>query len=261
VLVSITDITERKWAEETLRQTQAELAHISRVMTMGELTASIAHEVNQPLTAVINNGNASLRWLGRETPDLDEVKGALRDIVRDGQRASDVIAGIRALLKKAPTQAVPLDINEVIEEVIGLTQREVQRHEIRLRTELAADLPPVLGDRVQLQQVLLNLVMNGIEAMSPVVDRPRELLIRSARARSDGVLVAVQDSGIGLAPQTLEQIFDAFFSTKPAGMGMGLSIGRTIIKAHGGQLWAECNPVHGATFQFTLPEARENQDD
>jgi two-component system, LuxR family, sensor kinase FixL len=261
VLETNRDITERKQAEEVLRQTQAELAHVSRVMTMGELTASIAHDVNQPLTAVINNGNACLRWLARESPDLREVQGTLSDIISAGQRASDVIARIRALLKKAPTQAVPLDINEVIGEAVGLVHREVQRQRVRLRAELAADLPPELGDRVQLQQVLLNLFLNGVEAMSTVVDRPRELLIRSRRAVSDGVHVAVQDSGIGLAPQTLEQIFNAFFSTKPAGMGMGLPIGCTIIKAHGGQLWAECNPVHGATFQFTLPEAREIQDD
>ena len=252
------NITERKQAEEALHKTQAELAHATRVMTMGELTASIAHEINQPLTAVINNSNACLRWLARETPDLEALREALRDISTNGQRASDVITRIRMALKNAPTPAVPLEINEVLKEVIGLTHRAVQQHGVQLRTELAADLLPVLGDRIQIQQVLLNLLMNSIEAMSTVMDRPRQLLMRSARAGSDEVLVAVQDSGIGLDPQTLERMFDAFYTTKPAGMGMGLSISRTIVKAHGGQLWAEPNSGHGATFQFTLPNTGEH---
>jgi PAS domain S-box-containing protein len=255
------DITERKLAEEALREAQAELAHVTRVMTLGELAASIAHEVNQPLTAVINNGNACLRWLGRQTPDLEEVRGAVRDIIANGQRASDAITRIRAALRKAPTQTERLGINHIIEEVIGLTYHEVQRHGIQLHTELASGLPAVLGDRVQLQQVLLNLVMNGIEAMSTVMERPRQLLLRSGSAGSDGVVVAVQDSGIGLDPHALERIFDAFYTTKPTGMGMGLSISRTIIKAHGGRLWAERHPGPGATFQFILPGAAGNQDD
>jgi signal transduction histidine kinase len=210
---------------------------------------------------VINNGNACLRWLERETPDLEAVRGALRDIITHGQRASDIIARTRAALKKAPTQVVPLAINQVIAEVVGLTHHDVQRPKVVLRTKLAAALPPVMGDRVQLQQVLLNLVMNGLEAMSTVMDRPRELLIRSERTGSDGVLVAVQDSGSGLDPQTLDRIFDAFYTTKPTGLGLGLAISHRIIQAHGGRLWAERNPGHGATLQFILPKASENRDD
>jgi PAS domain S-box-containing protein len=254
------DITESKQAEEALREAQAALAHVTRVMTLGELAASIAHEVNQPLTAVINNGNACLRWLARQSPDLEGVREALADIIANGQRASDVIARIRAALKKAPTQTERLEINHLIAEVIALTYHEVQRHGVRVHTELASDLPAVLGDRVQLQQVLLNLVMNGIDAMSTVRERPRQLLMRTTSAEPEGVLVAVQDSGIGLDPHMLERIFDAFYSTKPTGMGMGLSISRTIIKAHGGRLWAEQNPGPGATVQFILPKATENQD-
>jgi PAS domain S-box-containing protein len=255
------NITERKQAEEALHTAQAELAHATRVLTMGELTASIAHEVNQPLTAVINNSNACLRWLARETPDLEALREALRDIITNGQRASDVITRIRMALKKAPTPVVPLDINEVIEEVVGLTHHEVQQHGVQLHTELAANLPHISGDRVQIQQVLLNLLMNSIEAMSTVMNRPRQLLICSGRAGSDNILVAVQDSGIGLDSQTLERMFDAFYTTKSTGMGMGLSISRTIIKAHGGQLWAEPSSGHGATFQFILPNTGENQHD
>jgi PAS domain S-box-containing protein len=255
-----TDLEERKQAEEALGKAQAELAHATRVMTLGELAASIAHEVNQPLTAVINNSNACLRWLARRSPDLEGVRGALRDIIANGQRASDVIARIRAALKKDPMQTERLEINHIIAEMIELMYHEVQRYGAQLHTELASDLPAVSGDHVQLQQVLLNLVVNGIEAMSPVMERPRQLLIRSSRAGPEGVLVAVQDSGIGLDPHTLERIFDPFFTTKAEGMGMGLSICRTIIKAHGGRLWAECNPGPGATLQFILPRATENRD-
>jgi PAS domain S-box-containing protein len=260
VNVVVYDITERRQAEEALHKAQEELSHATRVMTMGELTASIAHEVNQPLTAVINNANACLRWLSHETSDLDAVRGALRDIIANGQRASDVITRIRVALKKAPTPTVSLQINEVIAEAIGLTHREIQQYGVQLRTELAGDLPPVSGDRVQIQQVLLNLLMNGIEAMSTVVDRPRKLLIRSGGAGANDVLVAVRDSGIGLDSQTMERMFDAFYTTKPEGMGMGLSISRTIIKMHGGRLWAEPNSGHGATFQFTLPIVGEHSD-
>jgi PAS domain S-box-containing protein len=255
-----TDVEERRQAQEALQQAQDELAHAARVLTLGELTASIAHEVNQPLTAVMNNSNACLRWLGRETPDLDAVRGALRDIITNGQRASDVIARIRAALKKAPMQVMRVDLNQIIGGIVELIHREVQRQKGWLRTTLAAGLPPVCGDRVQLQQVLLNLVLNGLEAMSTVLDRPRELLIRSERTEADGVLVAVQDAGIGLDPQTLERIFDAFYTTKPAGIGVGLAISRTIIQAHGGRLWAERNPGHGTTVQFSLPKAGEHTD-
>jgi PAS domain S-box-containing protein len=252
-----TDIEEIKQAEQALHQAQAELARMTRVLMLGELTTSIAHEVNQPLTAVMNNGNACLRWLTRETPDLEAVREALRDIITNGQRASAVIARIRAALQKTPKQAVPLAINQVIEEVVGVIHHEVQRHEVRLRTDLAAGLPLVSGGRVQVQQVLLNLLLNGIEAMRAVTDRPRELLISSQRHASDAVLVAVQDSGSGLDPESMDRLFDAFFTTKPGGMGMGLSISHSIIAAHGGRLWASPNAGSGATFQFTLPTGGE----
>jgi PAS domain S-box-containing protein len=256
-IAMVEDITERKRAEEALRQTQAALAHLSRVMTMGELTASIAHEVNQPLAGVITNGNACLRWLAREAPDLEEARAAVERIIRDGNRASEVIRRIRALAKKTDPQTAWLDVNDVIHEVGALVQSEVRKHRVLLRMALSTALPPLLGDRVQLQQVVLNLIINGIEAMSSVADRPRELLIQSGTQGSSGIFVAVRDSGIGLDPQHLARLFDAFFTTKPGGMGMGLSISRTIIEAHGGQLWATPNEGHGATFRFTLPTGGE----
>lgn len=248
-----TDVEERRQAQEALRRVQTELAHVTRVLTLGALTASIAHEVNQPLAAVVTNGNACLRWLARETPDLDEARAAVQRIIRDGNRASDVIRRIRALAKNTDPQTAWLDINNVIREVVTLVQSEVRQNRVTLRTELSAALPPVLGDRVQLQQVILNLLLNGIEAMYPVMDRPQELLIRSQRHGADEVLVAVQDSGIGLDPQSIPQLFDAFVTTKPGGMGIGLSVSRAISEAHGGQLWASPNAGPGATFQFTLP--------
>jgi C4-dicarboxylate-specific signal transduction histidine kinase len=257
-IAMVEDITERKRAEEALRQTQAALAHLSRVMTMGELTASIAHEVNQPLAGVITNGNACLRWLAREVPDLEEARAAVERIIRDGNRASEVIRRIRALAKKTDPQTAWLDINDVIHEVCTLLQSEVRKHRVLLRMALSTALPPLLGDRVQLQQVVLNLIINGIEAMSSVADRPRELLIQSGTQGAPGIFVAVRDSGIGLDPQHLARLFDAFFTTKPGGMGMGLSISRTIIEAHGGQLWATPNEGHGATFRFTLPTGGEH---
>jgi len=249
---TVVDVTERKRAEEALREAQAELAHVTRVTILGELAASIAHEINQPLAAVITNGSACLRWLAGATPNLDEAREAVGRIIRDGKRASDVIGRIRALVKKSGTEQVRLDINEVIQEVIGLIQSEIQKNGVALRMELAADLPRVLGDRVQLQQVILNLVMNGIEAMSAVTDRSRDLLIRSCQYESDKVLVAVQDAGTGLETESRDHLFTAFFTTKPKGMGMGLAISRSIIEAHGGKLWASPNDGPGATFQFTL---------
>ncbi len=246
-------LTERKRAEEALREAQAELAHATRVTILGELAASIAHEINQPLAAVITNGSACLRWLAGATPNLDEAREAVARIIRDGNRASDVIGRIRALVKKSGTEQVLLDINEVIQEVVGLIQTEIQKNGVVLRMELAADFPRVLGDRVQLQQVILNLVMNGIEAMSAVTDRSRDLLLRSYQYESDKVLIAVQDSGIGLQPESLDHLFEAFFTTKPKGMGMGLAISRSIIEAHGGRLWAVPNDGPGVTFEFALP--------
>jgi signal transduction histidine kinase len=236
-----------------MHQAQAELAHVTRVMTMGELTASIAHEVNQPLAAIVTNGNACLRWLARATPNLEEAREAVERIIRDGKRAGEVIARIRALLRKTGTEKERLDLNEAIREVVALAQAEVRRHGVALRTELAGNLPPVLGDRVQLQQVILNLAMNSLEALAAVADRPRELLICSSHDESDQVLVAVQDCGIGIDRENMENIFNAFYTTKSHGMGMGLAISRSIVENHGGRLWATANEGPGATFQFTLP--------
>jgi PAS domain S-box-containing protein len=251
-----TDIEDRKRAEETLRKAQADLAHVARVTTLGELAASIAHEVNQPLSAIVNNGSACLRWLASEEPNLDEARDAARRIIRDGNRAGEVITRIRALLRKTDAEKARLDINQTIREVVTLARNEAAGKGVAIRMELAAGLPPVLGDRVQLQQVILNLIMNGIEAMASVTDRPRELLISSRQHESDKALVAVRDSGVGLGGQDLERIFDAFHTTKPLGMGMGLAISRSIVEDHGGQLWAAPNDGPGATFQFTLLKYR-----
>jgi PAS domain S-box-containing protein len=258
VLVSIMDITERKRAEEALDKAQAELAHLTRLMTMGELAASIAHEVNQPLTAVITNANACTRWLAGQSPNLDEAREAISRIVRDGNRASEVIKRIRALLKKTTPQKSHLDINETIKEIIALAQSEARRNKVLLAADLAAGLPPVLADRVQLQQVVLNLIINGIEAMRLVTDRPRNLLVRTQRDESGPVVVSVEDSGTGIDPQNIDRLFDAFYTTKAEGMGMGLSISRSIIEAHGGKLWASANCGRGAAFQFTLPANSSN---
>ena len=253
ILETNNDITERKRAEEALSKAQTELAHVTRVMTMGELAASIAHEINQPLAAVITNGSACMRWLARSQPDLEEARGTVQRIIRDGKRASEVIARIRALLKRTATSRLPLDINEVIQETMALAQNEARQRRVSLRTDFAANLPSVLGDRVQLQQVILNLMMNGIEAMSSVSDGSRQLLIKTQRDDSEQVLISVTDSGIGLDPKHAERFFEAFFTTKTEGMGMGLSISRSIIEAHGGRLWATPNAASGATFQFTVP--------
>jgi len=252
VLVSIMDITERKRADEALHKTQAELAHVTRVATLGELTASIAHEVNQPLAAIVTNGNACLRWLAGDSPNLDEARETARRIIRDGNRAGDVIGRIRTLLRKTGTEKELLDMNQAIREVVALAEGEVRRNGVALRTELTGDLPPILGDRVELEQVVLNLIMNAIEAMSAIGDRPRELVVRTQSGEVDQVCVTVQDSGIGLDPQSMGRIFDAFYTTKSQGMGMGLAISRSIVENHGGQLWAVPNEGPGATFQFTL---------
>jgi PAS domain S-box-containing protein len=256
----VLDLTERKKAEENLleserryREAQAELAHVTRVATLGELTASIAHEVNQPLAAVVNAAAASLRWLDRETPNLGEARRAIEWIVKEGDRAGEVIRRVRALVSKTETQKTLLDINSVINEVIALVQGELGSHEVSLRIELAPSLPEVLADRVQLQQVIINLVMNGIEAMEAVTDRPRELVIRSHHDEADLVRVTVEDRGIGISAENADRLFNTFFTTKAKGMGMGLSICRSIIEAHGGMLSAANNAGLGATFQFVLP--------
>jgi signal transduction histidine kinase len=220
------------------------------------LTASIVHEVNQPLAAISMNGEACLRFLDQQTPDLHEVRGALVDMIGNSHRAADVIQRIRALCRKAEPQKAPLDLNEVIDEVLYLIQREVIEHGVAMRRELAPNIAPVLGDRVELQQVIINLVMNGMEAMSSVANGKRDLMIRSQQ-NVDEVLVAVEDSGVGIAPENVDRLFNSFYTTKPSGMGMGLSICRSIIEAHGGKLWAASNSGPGATFQFTLPRRQE----
>jgi PAS domain S-box-containing protein len=255
----IRDISERKLAEEqlraserTLQTTQAELARVSRLTTMGELAASIAHEVNQPLTAVINNASACLRLLANNNLEPEVLRRALSGIIADGTRASTVLARIRGFIKKEPAEKSELDINEVIQEVLVLAGRELYEHEVVPEHQLKADLPSVLADRVQLQQVLLNLIMNGIEAMAAVSDRPRLLGLQSRIDESGDVLVAVSDSGTGFGLE-LDRVFTPFFTTKANGMGMGLSISRSLIESHGGRLWAAPNSPHGAVFSFTLP--------
>src|SRR6266508_1203038 len=242
---------ERKRAEEAFRTAQMELAHVTRVATLGEMTASIAHEINQPLGALVNNAGACLGWLDAE--NLEEARNSVALMMDDAQRASEIITRIRALVKKAPPQRDWLDINQIIRELIALGQSEVQRNHIALETQLSDDMPLVFADRIQLQQVMLNLMMNAIEAMSGAADGPQELLVRSGPNESQGVLVSVQDSGPGLDPKSVDHLFDAFYTTKPHGLGMGLAISRSLIEAHGGRLWAAAKTPHGAVFQFALP--------
>jgi C4-dicarboxylate-specific signal transduction histidine kinase len=221
--------------------------------TLGELTVSIAHEVNQPLAAVVANAEASLRWLRRGTPDVEAACRSVEWIINDGNRASEVIRRVRALANKTSLEKVALDVNDVVREIIPLVQRELISNRVSLQMELAPALPTVLGDRVQLQQVIINLVMNGIEAMQSVTDRPRELAIRSGQDETHRVLVSVTDCGVGISAENANRLFNPFFTTKSSGMGMGLSICRSIMEAHGGRLWATANVPHGAAFQFTLP--------
>jgi PAS domain S-box-containing protein len=256
----VLDLTERKRAEAQARESerryheaQMELVHANRVATMGQLTASIAHEVKQPIAATISNAQAGLRWLIREPPDLEEVRQALAWIAKDGKRAGDVVGRIRDLIQKAPPRKDRFDLNGAIREVIELTRGEAVKNGVSVQTELTDNLPLIDGDRVQLQQVMLNLIINAVEAMSGLTEGPRELLISTGKAEMGGVLVTVRDSGPGLAPAALERLFEAFYTTKPNGLGMGLSICRSIIEAHHGRLWATANSPHGAVFQFTLP--------
>jgi two-component system, LuxR family, sensor kinase FixL len=253
IMETNTDITERKQAQDALDRAQEELAHVTRVTTLGELTASIAHEVNQPLSAIVTNGQACLRWLDGDVPHLDEARGAVKRIIRDADRAGEVIRRIRALSKKTNPDKARLNLNDVIREVVLLVRRELLSHRVSLRQELAPTLPAVAGDRVQMQQVIINLLINAVQAMASISDRPRELVIRSQTNDADQVLVAVKDTGIGIEPENESQLFNTFFTTKPDGVGMGLSICRSIIEAHGGHIWVSRNSGPGATFQFTLP--------
>lgn len=238
---------------EALQEVQTELAHVTRVMTLGELTASIAHEVNQPLAAIVTNGNACLRWLGGASPNLTEARQAVDRIIKDSYRASAVISRVRTLVKKTPARNDLIDLNDVILEVLALAESEARRNHVLLKQQLAGDLPFVHGDRVQLQQVILNLIINGLESIAKSKNGSRELSISSTKDEANNVMVAVRDSGDGLDPANLERVFDAFFTTKTDGMGMGLAISRTIIESHGGRLWATTNAPKGAVFQFTIP--------
>src|SRR5216683_983980 len=247
-------LEDQRRAEETLRKSQAELAHVRRVMTVGELAASIAHEINQPLSAIVNNGSACLRWLAGNSPDIVEAQEAARRIVRDGKRAAEVITRIREFLRKTESEKSRLDINQTIREIVTVIKREAVENGVDLRMDLTSDIPPVLGDRVQLQHVILNLLMNGLDAMAAITERPRWLSISTRNHDTDKVLVVVRDSGNGIDRESLEKIFDAFYTTKTEGMGMGLAISRSIVEDHGGKLWAVANGGIGATFQFTLSQ-------
>ena len=257
-----TDIEDRKHAEqerERLRQLESDLAHINRVSMMGELAASVAHEVNQPLTGIVSNGSACLRLLAGDTPNVKEAREAVGDIVRDGKRAGEVIARIRAMTKRAAMPREQLDLNETIREVLVLVGDEAKKRSVVMRMQFADDLAAVSGDRVQLQQVVLNLVMNAMEAMSSVSGRPRELVIRTRNVDGCQVQVTVEDSGVGLDPNTISKIFEPFYTTKSSGMGMGLSICRSIVQNHGGRLWATANDGPGSSFNFTLPQYHEEE--
>jgi C4-dicarboxylate-specific signal transduction histidine kinase len=258
VLVSIFDITERKRSQEALNRAQADLAHVNRVSTLGELAASIAHEVTEPIVGVVTNADAALSWLTRCPPDFQEVERALVGIVKDGHRAGEIFGRIRALVKKAPVQKERLDINQAILEVVALTRSEVQRNGITLQTELQSGLPPVLGDRIQLQQVMLNFILNAVEATSGVDPYHRNMVISTAQD-SNGAIVAVRDTGVGFDADTADHLFQPFYTTKASGMGMGLSICRSIIEAHGGRVMACRNVDAGATFYFTLPVQQETE--
>jgi PAS domain S-box-containing protein len=253
-----TDIDDQKRAEEALRQAQTDLARINRVTTMGELAASLAHEVCQPISGAITNANVCLRKLAHDEPDLDEVRAAVTRIERDAQRAAEIIARIRSQFERGALRREVIDVNEINRETVVLLCSEAARHNISVRTELAADLPQIIGDRLQLQQVAMNLIVNSIEAMKDI-EGIREVVIRSQRCENEQVLVSVSDTGIGFPQQFAEQIFDPFFTTKPHGTGMGLRISRSIIESHGGRLWAVSSPERGATFHLNLPAATPGQ--
>jgi C4-dicarboxylate-specific signal transduction histidine kinase len=246
-------MAEQRRTEEALQVTRSELARVTRITTIGELAASIAHEVNQPLAAVVANADACVAWLARDTPDLLEARAAAERTTHGATRASEVIGRIRSLINKTAPERAQVQINEIIGEVVALAQRQASKNDVSVVTDLAPNLSPILGDRIQLQQVILNLMLNGIEAMSGVDDRPRRLMIRSQMQDADQVRVSVEDSGIGVKAEIMDRLFEPFFTTRPQGIGMGLPISRSIIEAHGGRLWVESSVNHGSVFQFTLP--------
>ena len=247
----------RKWSEEELRDTRAELARFARVAILGELSASIAHELNQPIAGVVSSGDACWRWLASQPPNVDRAKRSLEHIIRDADRASKVVERVRRLVKNTPPQIAAVSVTEALREVIVLTRSEIEQNQIRLETHLADDLPQVWADRIQLQQVCLNLIVNAIESVKNLRGGPRDLLVRAETDPSGGVLFTISDTGVGLDSEKMEQIFDPFYTTKPEGMGMGLAISRSIIEALGGRLWASNNATQGANFQFTLPPYHE----
>jgi len=256
VVGALMDVTATRKAQEALHTAQAELARVTRVTALGQMSASIAHEVNQPLASIATTAVAGLRWLTREVPEVEEARACVSHIVEEANRAAGVIRSVRDLARRADPELVPLDINEVIDEAVALVKPEALRHRVTVQLQLASELPLVRGDRVQLQQVIINLAMNGVQAMATVTDRARVLTIRTERRESDEVLVAVQDVGIGTEPEGLDRLFSSFYTTKPDGMGMGLSICRSIMEAHGGCVWASRNIGSGMTFQFTVSAYR-----
>jgi two-component system sensor kinase FixL len=259
--VTFADITDRRHVELDVVQLRQELARVLRVATMGELVASLAHEINQPLTAIMSNAQAAQRLLTSGRPDLGEIREILADVAADDQRAGEVVSRVRSLLKKENTDRKRLEMNDVIREVLGLLRTSAILKGVGLVSELSTDPLPVLGDRIQLQQVLLNLVMNSFDALQSVSAGGRELVVRSQRSDADGVIVSVRDNGSGIALSVLPRVFEPFFTSKPDGMGMGLPICRSIVESHGGRIWAENNPDRGATFQFALPIAEEERDE
>jgi C4-dicarboxylate-specific signal transduction histidine kinase len=254
---AVQDVTARRLSELALGKAQSELAHVARVTALSTLTASIAHEVNQPLSGIITNASTCLRMLAADPPDVDGARETARRTIRDGNRASDVIARVRALFTKKGSPTESVDLNEATREVIALSLSELQRNRVVVRTELANDLPPVMGDRVQLQQVILNLFLNASDAMSSVDDRPRQLVIRTERDEGDRVRLTVQDAGVGLDPDHVKNLFEAFYTTKSGGMGIGLSVSRSIVESHHGRLWATPNDGPGASFSFSIPCAHQ----
>jgi len=250
---AVQDVTQRRLSEATLAMVRSELASVARITSLGVLTASIAHEVNQPLAGIITNASTCLRMLGADPPDVDGARETARRTIRDGNRASDVVTRLRALFSKKEFTLEPLDLNEATREVIALSLSDLQRHRVILQSELADDLPILTGDRIQLQQVILNLLRNASEAMDDVHERPRVLLIKTEREDGDRVRLSVRDAGIGLVPRSLDSLFDAFYTTKSGGMGIGLFVSRSIVESHQGRLWAEPNDGPGATFLFSIP--------